>query len=94
PTAAVLIIQIPDTIDTAKLNSTAQYASAFESSGQAYDSGNGHTVHVIYSTTTSQVAIATNASPQTLVGNTTPFTFGAGDEVNVRFTLPIVGLNN
>jgi hypothetical protein len=91
PTAANLIIQLQETIDTSKLNSTIQYASAFESSGQAYDSGIGHGVKVVYSSLATQVALTNVVGPQTLVSNTAPFTFGAGDEINVRFTLPILG---
>jgi len=91
PTAAAMIIQIQETIDTTKLNTTTQYSTAFESSGQAYDSGTGHGVKVVYSSNPNQVALTTVVGPQSLVGNTTPFTFGAGDEINVRFTLPILG---
>ena len=91
PTAAAMIIQIQETIDTTKLNTTTQYSTAFESSGQAYDSGNGHGVKVVYSSNPNQVALTTVVGPQSLVGHTTPFTFGAGDEINVRFTLPILG---
>ena len=94
PTAAGLTINLQETIDTAKLNSTVQYASAFESSGNAFDGATGgYSVKALYSTPTS-VAITNIALPEGLVSNTVPFTFGAGDEINVRFTLPILGLSS
>lgn len=93
PTATALLINIPDTVDTAKINSTLSYASALENSSIAYDSGNGYPVKVSYYSTT-QVAVTNNASPQALVAHNVPFTFGAGDEINIRFSLPIVGLSS
>lgn len=91
PTAAGLTINLQETIDTAKLNSTVQYASAFESSGNAFDGATGgYPVKALYSTPTS-VAITNIALPEGVVSNTVPFTFGAGDEINVRFSLPILG---
>ena len=90
PNAATLTINLQETIDTTKLNSTVLYSSAFESSGIAYDSGNAYPVKVLYNSST-VVQVVTGANPTTLATNTVPFTFGAGDEVNVRFTLPILG---
>lgn len=93
PTATALLINIPDTVDTAKINSTISYASALENSSIAYDSGNGYPVKVSYYSAT-QVAVTNNVSPQALVAHNVPFTFGAGDEINIRFSLPIVGLSS
>lgn len=90
PNAATLTINLQETIDTTKLNSTVLYSSAFESSGIAYDSGNAYPVKVLYNSST-VVQVVTGANPTTLATNTVPFTFGAGDEINIRFTLPILG---
>lgn len=93
PNATGLIINLPDTIDTTKLTSTTQYASAFESSGNALDAGvGGFAAKVLYYTST-QVAITNAATSvsQAIFTNLVPFTFATSDEINVRFTLPIQG---
>ena len=90
PTATSLSINLSETIDTSKVTSTGIYASGFEKSGVANDSGNAYPVKVLYNTAT-VVSVTTGASPAALVSNTAPFTFAAGDEINVRFTLPILG---
>ncbi len=94
PTATTLSLTIPDTIDAAKINNPAAYSAAFESSGSSIKTPTAYAVKALYETNTS-VAIGFISSGTTsslaLLGHTAPVTWGTGDSINVRFSVPILG---
>ncbi len=94
PTSASLTMKIPTgyTIDTSKMTSFS------ESLGTAVANDSGATTYtggVIYSNTTTVQPVIFNAAStiavDTAITQAAPFTFGAGDAVIIRFTIPIVG---
>ncbi len=95
PTSATLSINLPETIDTSKINSTQKFlgTALINDSSTVYYYGS-----VVYLTTTS-VLIASEVASGTYavtsaVTQAIPITFGAGDEINVKFSVPIVGLSS
>jgi hypothetical protein len=102
PTATGLIVTLPSdtTIDTAKMSNSTVYenhigtANIYDSSG-AVDTEMLVALMTIVTSTTVRpmVIISSSGSGHWLsrVDSTTPVTFGAGDRVNMRFTVPVVG---
>lgn len=99
PTAAGLSINLPVTIDTQKLASTIPGDSALSSfAGSAVDASVAvyQTFAYYLSSTSVRVHVLNSAgtygvSSTAIVSQTIPFTFGAGDSVNVKFTVPVSG---
>ena len=101
PTSANLTINLPAgrTIDTAKLQSTTGNGNAV-GFGQVHDAGTqNYPVIVNYNSSTSIIVATHNAagtsthtgSPVTQI---LPMTFNNADEVNVEFSVPLVGLSS
>ena len=98
PTATVLTINIANskTIDTSKITGTSADTSDF-GFGSALDSGvqNYPKLKVGYNSSTSVIVYAPNASGTYLTGvgvsNTAPITFGSGDSVHLKYSVPITG---
>lgn len=91
PTAATLTVQLPTglVIDTAKLT-TGTYIQL----GDGVISDSDTTIYdgpISINDTTSVAPKVDAGSTITLINATTPFTFGAGDYLTLRFTVPIVG---
>jgi hypothetical protein len=96
PDATNLTINIPFTIDTAKLTSPQASVVRF-GYGSARDTGTtSYPVNVVYSSATAVSVRAVNADSTyainaNSVSNTVPFTFGNTDDIDVTFTVPISG---
>jgi hypothetical protein len=91
PDAGNVYVNLPSgyTIDTAKLADTT-VGIGFLGSGSAHDSGTGsQTIEVRYKDTSS--AYVTPRSGSGYVGQTVPFTWASGDDLNVYFEVPISG---
>jgi hypothetical protein len=95
PTATLLSINLPNTIDTTKLPSSTYtpilgQCKALDASISAYGLG-----YVGYLSTTSVFLTAPNASSTYVTApdltQAVPFTFGAGDSVIATFSAPILG---
>jgi hypothetical protein len=94
PTSATLLLTLPVTIDTAYLSETSPSALTyiFQSSGVAVDTGNRDAVlSVAYQSTTQVGIVAEDAVGGAAVSQAIPFTWGAGDFLNVEFEVPVVG---
>ncbi len=94
PTSATLTFSIPSglTINTAALTTaTANIGTIAGSQAAASDSGTLYRAHVKYNdTTTVSVGYQSNASgAESSVTQAAPFTFGASDYVDVKFSVPI-----
>ena len=95
PSALTLIITVPDglSIDTTKTSSTDIAATIF-GIANANNTGIDNVVgNIVYASTTTLNAVgslATGADPN-LWSNTKPFTYGSGDSLRFRFTIPISG---
>lgn len=96
PTATTLLVNIPDTIDTTKLASTNAFAmgsvlitdgATTYWHGQVIPNGNTQVIPLAILTS------STYGETQSIQA-TTPFTFGSGDAVQLRFSIPIVGLSS
>lgn len=94
PTSAALTINLPTgyTIDTNYLTDTGAGLGSILGVGTANDSGTSYRVQVKYSSTTAiAVSYQSNASgAESNVTQAAPFTFGASDYVDVKFSVPIV----
>jgi hypothetical protein len=97
PTSASLTVTLPITIDTTKLNSTTAGVEIF-GTAVPLDSGVAEYApgHVRYSSSTvvdvRYVADNTTNPPITAsVTQAAPFTFGSGDSVHLRFSVPVSG---
>lgn len=95
PTSANLTINLPLTIDTAKLLTTDSATPLF-GSGNAYDNGvSSYPLVAAYNTSTSIYVFAANASATYAQNGTVtqavPFTFGNTDRVDITFKVPILG---
>lgn len=94
PTATGLSLNLPVTIDTAKLISST--LAGLVSSGTATEGGVGTSpVMAIINTTTSVYVSSSNVAAtyptHQLVSASVPFTFGATDSVQITFSVPVVG---
>lgn len=94
PNALALTINLPNTIDTSKITSTQQYATAFESSGMAYVSPSGYALKVAYNNSSSvSIVYVSNGTTSitNLVTQSMPVTWATGNEINIIFKVPILG---
>lgn len=99
PTAATLTVNIPDTMDTAKLiNSVGTIPrlgrADVRDTGVALYEANIH-----YNSTTSVLVATAGVSgalvtENTVVNATSPITFGSTDQIILNFSAPIVGLSS
>jgi hypothetical protein len=100
PTSASLTINLPSgrTIDTAKLQSTSSTGNMIGFGNSLDAATNNYPLGVWYQSTTSVGVHALNASGTYATGvfvtQAIPHTFGASDEVNIEFSVPIVGLSS
>ncbi|MEN0059509.1 MAG: hypothetical protein AAGB31_11790 [Bdellovibrio sp.] len=93
PTSATLTLNLPVTIDTAKLLGTVGNRSELKSfAGTAYDvsATSAYSVVATYNSTT-EVVLRVDGATGSLVTQAQPFTFASGDSVNVKFSVPVVG---
>lgn len=98
PTAANLTVNLPSglVIDTTKVLSTAVNVDQVFGHGLTNDTGVGnYQVNAHYNNTTSVSLYILNAAgtyaADNIITNTVPFTYGAGDSVQVIFRVPIAG---
>lgn len=94
PNVAALIINIPDTIDAAKIISSV---ATHVGNGIAVDFGVDESLIYVAYNGTSSVRVRTintsgTYSSSNALSNTVPYSFNTNDQVWVRFTVPIVGL--
>lgn len=101
PTATTLSVNLPagHVIDTAKLVDFGNVQRLPQSAGRIHDAGtNFFEAAVRYATTTAVNLIAFNSGGTSLadsdINATTPMTWATGDDVNVSFSVPIVGLSS
>lgn len=93
PTATNLLLTLPVTIGSSKFSSTTE--QNFGASVTLIDSGTSYGGSVRWSSG-SIVSISSHSTAGTYetipqVSDTVPFTFGAGDSIHLRFSVPVLG---
>ena len=97
PTATALIINLPITIDTAKLSGSSAGSTVIPSSGEMLDTPNGfNTLSAVYQTATSVKVHVYNGNTASGgdVSSTYPMVWANGDCLEINFNVPVVGYSS
>lgn len=93
PTAAILTVNLPQTVDTARLTSGSTVNHPLGGFSNANDSGNGKHIQFLLNTSTQGKVVYQDSttSAQSILTDTVPISWGNGDSITVGFDFPVVG---